>query len=202
MGQLRAVLGTLLMVIGLGGFAVTQLTPRLPAAVVEPLVAPLEGGATGGSTTSPISSDLPPTRSHEITRLLIPSIGLDTPVSVAPLEDGTWAVPKFVAGHAEGSAGAGEPGNAILIGHVTSLTLGNVFERLNEVSVDDTVSVFSGEQRYDYRVTDADNVDRTDLDVLDSTQNSRLTLITCSGWWLPTVHDYNQRFVVRADLIR
>ena len=133
---------------------------------------------------------------------MIPSIGLDTPVSVAPLQDGTWAVPRFVAGHAEGSAGAGQAGNAIVIGHVTSLTLGNVFERLNEVSVDDTVSVFNGNARYDYRVTAASDVDRTDLEVLDPTQVPTLTLITCSGWWLPTEHDYSQRFVVRANLIR
>ncbi len=200
MRQARAVLGTLLMVVGLGGFGLTQLTPRLPAAVVEPLVAPLEG--PGGATTSSVRPGIPPSQSHEITRLVIASIGLDTPVSVAPLVDGTWAVPKFVAGHAEGSPGAGEPGNAILMGHVTSLTLGNVFEHLDEVAVDDTVSVFSGDVRFDYRVTDASDVDRGDLEVLDATSNSTLTLITCSGWWLPTVHDYNQRFVVRADLIR
>ena len=65
---------------------------------------------------------------------------------------GTWDVPKFVAGHAEGSAGAGESGNAIVIGHVTSLTLGHVFEHLDGVSSGDVLSVFGADRRFDYRV--------------------------------------------------
>jgi sortase (surface protein transpeptidase) len=36
---------------------------------------------------------------------------------------------------------------------------------------------------------------------MDSTPSPTLTLITCSGAWLPTVWDYSQRLIVRADLI-
>ena len=113
----------------------------------------------------------------------------------------TWDVPKFVAGHAEGSAGAGESGNAIVIGHVTSLTLGHVFEHLDGVSSGDVVSVFGADRRFDYRVREVRDVARTDVAVLDPSTTPTLTLITCSGLWLPTVGDYNQRLVVTAELI-
>jgi LPXTG-site transpeptidase (sortase) family protein len=202
MTQWRAVLGSLMMLVGLGGFGLTLLAPRLPAAVVQPLVAPFEEAAPSEQPQTEAAIQPAPPGSHEITRLVIKSIGLDTAVTVAPLKGDTWAIPKFIAGHAQGSAGAGEPGNAILLGHVTSLTLGNVFEHLDDVSVDDIVSVFTGDVRFDYRVTRAGDVERTEVDVLRPTPDATLTVITCSGLWLPTVWDYSQRFVVRAELLR
>jgi sortase A len=112
----------------------------------------------------------------------------------------TWDVPKFVAGHAEGSAGAGETGNAIVIGHVTSMSLGSVFEHVDRIRASDRVVVFSANRSFEYRVSDARDVSRTDVSVLDPTPTPSLTLITCSGLWLPTIGDYTQRRVVRAEL--
>jgi sortase A len=201
MAQWRAAFGTLLTIVGLSGFVFTLVAPRLPAAVVQPLVAPLEAHTDLGAASAEAVIQPPAPGSHAITRLVIAAIGLDTAVTVAPMQDGSWAIPKFIAGHAQGSAGAGEPGNAIVLGHVTSLTLGNVFEHLDEVKPEDTVAVFSDTAKFDYRVTQASNVDRTDVDVLEPTSEPTLTLITCSGLWLPTVWDYSQRFVVRAELV-
>src|SRR5205807_10290700 len=56
----------------------------------------------------------------EITHVAINSIKLDTDVVPAPYSEadgGTWEIPKFVAGHAEYTAGAGQRGNAVLFGH-------------------------------------------------------------------------------------
>ena len=198
-------LGNVLIVVGLAGFAAVMAAPRLPPSVVEPVsdftdslftVASGQAQARPPAATAPV----PPSA---ITRLVIASAGIDTPVVEAPLveHDGTssWDVPKFVAGHAEGTPNAGEQGNAVLIGHVTSLTLGNVFEHLDQVSVGDDVQVFSFDRGFLYRVTDVRDVERTDVAVLDPTPVPAITLITCSGWWLPTVHDYNQRLIVRAE---
>ena len=88
-----------------------------------------------------------------------------------------------------------------MIGHVTSLTLGHVFEHLDGVSSGDVVSVFGADRRFDYRVREVRDVARTDVAVLDPSTTPTLTLITCSGLWLPTVGDYNQRLVVTAELI-
>jgi sortase A len=204
----RQLLGNALLVAGLIGFAATLALPRAPAAVLEPIEA-VVGEAPQppppARVTDPEVSAAAASETHAVTRLVIDSIQLDTPVSPAPLveHDGvtTWDVPRFVAGYAEGSAGAGQPGNSILIGHVTSLTLGNVFERLHEVSPDDLVLVFHGDTRFAYTVGEVHDVARTDVDVLGSTPSPTLTLITCSGAWLPTIRDYSQRLVVRAELI-
>jgi sortase (surface protein transpeptidase) len=67
---------------------------------------------------------------------------------------------------------------------------------------DARVSVFSLDRRFEYRVVEARQVDRADVSVLESNATASLTLITCSGIWLPTLWDYTDRFVVRADLVR
>jgi sortase A len=210
-----SVLGTFMVVAGLSGFALLQVAAPLslslargerfglPADLVEPL-AGLIVGQTVRDPQLPVSSGRLSSTGRPITRLSIPSVELDTPVALASLvvHDGasTWEVPKFVAGHAEGTSGAGEQGNSVLIGHVSSVTLGNVFERLNGIRDGDVVFVFGGDQRFKYRVTEIRDVKRSDVSVLESSDGPTLTLITCSGLWLPTIWDYTDRVVVRADL--
>jgi LPXTG-site transpeptidase (sortase) family protein len=140
-----------------------------------------------------------------ITHIAIPSISLDAdavPASLVDKSDGlTWEVPPFSVGHAQNTAGAGGDGNAVLVGHVSSRHLGNVFENLHRVQVGDEVQVFSGEQRSTYRVAEVRTVARTDTKVVQPTSTPTLTLITCTGTWLPLVADYTERVVVRAELV-
>jgi LPXTG-site transpeptidase (sortase) family protein len=140
-----------------------------------------------------------------ITHLEIPSIGLSVDVVPAALieRDGglTWEVPAFKVGHAETTAGAGQLGNGVLLGHVTSLRSGNVFQDLDHVQVGDTVRVFAEADRFDYRVLSAAHVPRTDSTVLDQSDQPVVSLITCTGIWLPTIWDYTERLVVRAEFV-
>ena len=193
-------LGAALILLSLMGAVALEVDPDLPAL-------PASGGAPPRHASR--ASNVPataaaPTTSRPITRLVIGSIGLDTPVLPAPLaeHDGatTWDVPPKVAGHAEGTPGAGEPGNAILIGHLTSIHLGDVFLHLQDVRPGDLVVAYSGDQPFDYRVSASGDVDRNDLSVLGPTVMPSLTMITCSGLWLPTVWDYAERRVVRAEI--
>jgi LPXTG-site transpeptidase (sortase) family protein len=139
-----------------------------------------------------------------ITRVVIPRTALDAQTVPAHLIDRagghTWEVPAFKIGHAEGTAGAGAPGNAVLVGHVTSQTLGNVFHDLDRVQVGDDVQVYSSDQRFDYRVVEVRTVRRTDVSVVSPTPAPSITLMTCTGVWLPVVSDYAERLVVRAQL--
>jgi len=204
---LSSLIGTLLLVVGVAGFALVVAAPSLPVTVSAPIAAALGGEEMARSPEIVTAAVAPASDLNRlpITHLRVPSIDLDTQVVSAPLveHDGasTWGVPKFVAGHADGSAGAGQPGNAILIGHVTSLTLGNVFEHLDGVRPGDPIRIASSEKQFEYRVVEVHDVSRTDVSVLESTQTPSVTLITCSGLWLPTVWDYAQRLVVRADLV-
>jgi sortase A len=153
-------------------------------------------------TPAPEPTPAPPL---PITRVVIPRTALDAETVPAHLIDRagghTWEVPAYKIGHADGTAGAGAPGNAVLVGHVTSQSLGNVFHDLDRVRVGDAVQVYSGQQRFDYRVVDVRTVGRTDVSVVSPTPAPSITLMTCTGVWLPVVSDYAERLVVRAELI-
>src|SRR6185436_10800942 len=109
-------------------------------------------------------------------------------------------IPAFRVGHAEMTAGAGGPGNAVLLGHVSSRAVGNVFHNLDRVRVGDKIYVSSGDEQFEYRVVDVHAVDRRDASVLRPTETPSVSLITCAGLWLPLVNDYAQRLVVKAEL--
>ena len=142
---------------------------------------------------------------RRITRVRIPSAQTDAevvPARLARIRDGvTWEVPAHKVGHAELTAGAGERGNAVLLGHVSSLNAGHVFKDLGRVRVGDAIYVTSDGGEFEYRVVDARVVSRTDLSVLDAGETPVLTVITCTGRWLPQVEDYAERLIVRAELI-
>ncbi len=142
-----------------------------------------------------------PKRMPPATRIRIPKIKVDSPVVEAPLESGEWQVPKFVAGHLEGTANPGEIGNVALSGHVESIASGNVFSRLKELSVGDNVTLFSSAGSTSYTVTETKVVKNDDLSVIAPTREPFLTLITCTGAWNPLTRDYAERLIVVAKPI-
>ena len=169
----------------------------------------LPGGIFGNARTPsrPPGSDLTTAQigsARQITAVTIPSIDLSSEVVQAdrvPVDGGyTWQGPALKVGHAETTAGAGEVGNAVLLGHVTSVHSGNVFQELDKVKVGDTVQVFSNDVEFDYRVVSTTAVPRSDSSVLQPTQTPSVSLITCTGMWLPTIWDYTERLVVHAEL--
>lgn len=166
-------------------------TAPLPTRTPSPAITPV--ALTAGLTRAPI------------TRLLVPRIRLDAGVVPSQLisENGalTWEVPAFRVGHGVYTAGAGEPGNGVLIGHVSSLNLGNVFRDLNRVRMGDVLQVFSEDRGFDYVVTEVREVPRTDLSLLASREGAAVTLVTCVGQWLPDIRDYAERLIVRATLV-
>ena len=182
--------------------AIERLVVRVPLqAAGVPAI-----GTPQAAPSAPLAAPPPGAESLPITRLVIPGISLDTDVVPAELSHShgslTWEVPAFKVGHAQTTAGAGGPGNAVLVGHVTSRNLGNVFEDLRSVRVGDNIQVFSGPRRFEYRAVDVRTVPRSEVDVVRATAAPSITLLTCTGLWLPVVSDYAERLVVRAELIR
>ena len=228
MRMLYSILGNLLLAAGLGGLALVAWGPPAAAndaaplrllgasrAVTEP---PLPNGPSGtdgdlaptGRLAAPAHDAAAPAAAPEavpaspISRVEIPALGLEADVVPAPLvERGgetTWEVPTFKVGHAEHTARAGAPGTAVLLGHVASRAAGAVFKHLDRTEAGDVIHVFSGPRRFDYRVIDARAVSPTDLAPLRPTETASLVLVTCTGRWLPTIWDYTERLVVRAEL--
>lgn len=163
------------------------------------------GGASpvAGASPAPASPTATPATPLSITKVTIPRIALDAEVVPARLVDNaggvTWEVPPFRVGHAEHTAGAGERGNAVLLGHVTSQSVGNVFQELDRVEVGDVLEVSSESRTFEYRVVQVHRVARTDVSVVQPTDSAAVTLITCTGVWLPGIRDYAERLVVRGE---
>ena len=192
---------------GLGEYASATSSDGRPArrsAAEGAEPGPASPAAPAGSGNRADRAPAASAESGAITRVIIGSISLDAEVVPARLLDrggaATWDVPAFKAGHAELSAGAGAPGTAILLGHVSSRAAGNVFRDLQRVEPDDEIRVFSGPGEFRYRVTAARSVPRTDTSVLRSTEAASLVLITCTGLWVPIIWDYTERRVVQAEL--
>lgn len=216
------IVGNTLLVLGLLGLTVLAITTAAGYArngvPGEPAIQPIQPIAAPAGLPLPVVEAPPqsadPVSEQEIenlanepvrpiTRLRIDRIRLDTEVVLAKFvekDGGTWDVPAFKAGHAEFTAGAGQSGNAVLVGHVTSLTLGNVFQELERVRVGDRIEVVSGAREFDYQVTEVRVVPRTEVSVIEPTENASISLITCTGVWLPHLRDYADRLVVRGEL--
>jgi len=111
-----------------------------------------------------------------------------------------WEVPPFVVGHAERTANPGQKGNVVLLGHVESRNMGSVFRDLLRMAVDDEVWLYTEDAVYLYRVERVQIVAREQVDIVKSRGEPTVTLITCTGTWIPLVKDYDRRAVVVARL--
>lgn len=101
---------------------------------------------------------------------------------------------KYTVGHFEGTAMPGETGNCCIIGH-RSYTWGEFFNRLGEMVIGDEVIAQYGGETFTYTVSEIFVVDPEDVWVLDDTEGSQMTLITCTPIRVAT-----QRLIIRCDL--
>jgi len=123
-------------------------------------------------------------------RLQIPKINQDVPV----VEGDGWEQLKKGVGHYIRSANPGEAGNVVLSAH--NDIHGEIFRDLDQLEEGDLVILFSERQSYTYVVTDVLIVEPTQVEFLESTNESTTTLISC----YPYLVD-NKRIVVRANLL-
>ena len=143
-----------------------------------------------------------PVDTSPVKRLVLPSLGIDTIVKYVPFDGITWQI----AGLKQEVAWMGDtswPGlgsNTALAGHVTLRTgEDGPFRYLDELQPEDRVRVYTEHNVYTYKVREKLVVDETDLSVVQSTEDSLLTLITCTGWDAG-IRYYLKRLVVVADL--
>jgi len=167
-------------------------TPR-PAAVVAP------GAAVPTPTPTTVPSPTPSPAVTQIRRIVAKSIQLDAPVVEARLNNREWDVPKFVAGHLEGTALPGTGGNVVLSGHVQSLSSGNVFANLEKLKIGDEIVLRTNLGEVSYRIAGRNVVPNNDLSVVRPTAREEVTLITCTGSFNPLTQDYTHRLVVWGE---
>jgi LPXTG-site transpeptidase (sortase) family protein len=134
-------------------------------------------------------------------RLQIPAIDLDS--KVVPIGTKTddrgrilWETAAFAVGHHKGTGLPGEAGNVVLSGHISSPREGNVFNKLPQVTEGDGIVVSTSDRQYLYVVKETKTVTPDAVDVLDPTDQSILTMITCVPDGI-----YSHRLIVRAEAV-
>ena len=180
-------------------------TPPTPAEVSEIMSSapPLEQLlSTRRAVPDPIRS--PPSTGH----IRIPAIGVDASLIPRGLNhDRTLDVPKDwgVAGWFEGGPFPGEPGPAVVVGHVDSTSGPAVFYRLRELHRGDVIVVWrKGGTRSRFRVESlrwfSKSAFPTQL-VYQATATPALRLITCGGAFDDSTGHYVDNLVVFASLM-
>src|SRR5205807_1068557 len=92
--------------------------------------------------------------------------------------------------------------NAVIAGHVVTLSQGNVFRDLYRVVPGDQVAVrVQGGATFDYQVSRVELVAPSAVEVMAATPDPELTLITCAGAFDPRTRTFDKRLVVVARLL-
>ena len=139
-------------------------------------------------------------------RLEIPSIKVDTEVKPAGIVTGNdgqpeWETLPFVAAHYDLLGPVGAPGNAVISGHVVTLSMGNVFRDLHQVKLGEPIEVFTGDSHFRYRVEEIKVVRPDAVEVMAPSEDARLTVITCTGAFDPRTRTFSDRLVVVGKLV-
>jgi Sortase domain len=196
-----AALAALLALAGCGGpkaryAGVTSTVATRPAA--EGLDAVREFRSTRGYRATPAP-----------VRLEIGRIGVSTGLQrLGRARDGTVEVPSEwgVAGWYAGGTRPGDPGSAVILGHVDSKSGPAVFYRLRELRPGDLVEVVqAGGTRVRFAVERTEQVDKERFptaDVYYPTLTPRLRLVTCGGSFDPATGHYRSNVIVYATLRR
>ncbi len=140
-------------------------------------------------------------------RLIIPRLGLDAPIESVGLTEGrdmaAPSSPSLVSWYRYGTR-PGEPGSAVIAGHLDSATGPAVFWRLGKLRNGDRVTVMdsAGGKRM-FTVTGNEHVDGSDPPVeriFGGGNGRRLNLVTCGGAWDGERRQYEERLVVYTEL--
>ncbi len=108
-----------------------------------------------------------------------------------------WETPDHAVGHHIGTAHAGEAGNAVYSGHMSSPVKGegNIFNKLPDVKLGDTVFLETADDIIEYRIIVRKVVEPTAVSVMAPTAAPVITLITC----YPDLV-YSHRLVLTGEL--
>lgn len=170
--------------------------PRSPSP--SPPASP-SASASASAPASPAAAGTP-------TRLSVPRAKVQAPVEQVGVDGqgniGVPSAPTNVAWYDRGPA-PGQPGDAILNGHVDWTTGPAVFANLRALQPGDDVTVVTQSgQQLRFKVTASKSYDantRPPADLFATSGPPRISLITCTGPWDVGRKQYQQRLVVSAQ---
>ncbi len=153
-----------------------------------------------------LESGAAPAQDAPPTRLRIASLGVDTGLESLAIDPaGQLQSPKVYeeAGWFAGGTAPGDPGPAVLAGHVDSRTGPAVFYKLHELKTGDRVEVQRGGAWLTFTVTAREHYAKAKFPsarVYGPTPLPELRLITCGGEFDAARHSYRDNVVVYAVL--
>ncbi len=144
--------------------------------------------------------------------LQVPSVGVDAPIELGAVVDGVMMDPSgaWVVSWYEPLGKVGEGGNVVMAGHVDYWNVGPaVFWDVRYLPAGEIIRVVGEDgKNYEYAVqwtqsylADQLTPEVIQNDIVGDTGEETLTLITCGGEFDPATGEYNERWVVRANLI-
>jgi sortase A len=131
----------------------------------------------------------PPSAPDQAVRIQIPALKVDAPI----VQGDGWEQLKKGVGQYLGSAKPGDNGNVVLSAH--NDVYGELFRYLDKLVPGDQIIIYTQQRQYTYIVDRTILVDPTAVEVMASTGNPTVTLISC----YPYLVD-KQRIVVFARL--
>ncbi len=175
----------------------TVTQPPLPTEVsVVPSVQPAAPPPSTATPTplAPIPLPLPQPQDTIPTRLVIESVGINSPVIQVGWQVveqngrqySIWEVADYAVGWHKTSAMLGQPGNTVMAGH--NNVKGEVFRDLVNVEIGDKVVVYADERQFEYIVDfktivkekgEPLEVRQRNAQWIAPTPDERLTLVTC-----------------------
>jgi len=145
----------------------------------------------------------------EPTRIEIPKLNVDAVIEdVGRIENGQMGVPQNPdnVGWFEPGVKPGAQGNAVMAGHIDSLTGPSVFYDLEKLEQGDEIIVHGkDDEAIRFVVTKTETYPRNDSpvdDIFGFNYSSGLTLITCTGEFNRKAKTHEERFVVYTELVQ
>jgi LPXTG-site transpeptidase (sortase) family protein len=136
--------------------------------------------------------------------LIVPNSNIAAPIIDVYLDGESWDVSQLGdnVGHLQGTDWFSEDvGNVVLSGHVERRSgLPGIFYNLKDLQIGDPISVIYENEKRDYVVRETRLVEPTDLQPLYSTEDERITLITCDSYDL-LADAYQKRVIVVATRV-
>lgn len=180
------------------GSGLTPMVPTPTKTLVPPM--PTVTPTPRPPTPTPINHGVPQA-------LEIPKIGVKaqiTALGTTPAGELDAPAGPEIVGWFMGGPKPGDPGNAILTGHLDWRTgETGVFWRLKELQVGDDIVVQTDRERMVFKVDETKVYDRDGAPaerILGFAIGRVVTLVTCEGTFLRDERDYTQRRVVRARI--
>ena len=112
-------------------------------------------------------------------RITMPTVDIDLPVEGSIEQAGEWKISENGADFAlNTSVPNPTSGNTAIFGHDRP----HLFRRIHDLKVGDQITVTNSQGSFIYAMTGSKVVTPQDISVMDQTETSTLTLLTCDGW--------------------